>query len=469
MLNFNYPATFNFTQLNFNDGFRVISNGGSLSAINNGDINGDGYQDFVISNCIILGSKNLYPSKGIIMSGVANVNVPAVCFNGGAWADITGDFNGDGIDDAIFQTNYSPIILYGSTEGLPASFNSTWINGKNGIIINTPLLTSVGQLNGIGDINGDKLADIFMSLQSDSNGNAYYVILGSKNFPAGFSISDLDGSNGFQVITKQISLSALPVRDINHDGFGDVLFYYNEGHQGGGGIYYNVILLGSKLFSSPLNIDNLPAGEAVVINLNDPNAFHDDDIYYGDDDHTFPVSSISISAYGDVDGDKITDMIFGCAWCPSAQHNTPAPTGRVYVIKGNQNGFPEEITLKGLNSTYGYVFEGTLVNGGFGSAVANSGDFNGDGFDDIAVADLTSVSVIFGCADFVHKSQVVLNGSNGVLLTGEPANINNPQMIDVIGFTDVNGDGYDDILISGTEFSGNVVLFALLGGGYISD
>jgi len=89
-----------------------------------------------------------------------------------------------------------------------SSFNLANLNGSNGFIIN-----GLGQGNflgrsvsGVGDINGDGIADLIIGADGrDLNINiqesgASYVIFGSSfPFDTSFDLSELDGSNGFVI------------------------------------------------------------------------------------------------------------------------------------------------------------------------------------------------------------------------------------------------------------------------------
>ena len=116
------------------------------------------------------------------------------------------------------------------------------------------------------------------------------------------------------------------------------------------------------------------------------------------------------------------------------------------------------IELSSLNGIYGFRIKGETTNDYHGSTVASAGDINGDGFDDIIVGSAfaspdpsrlyTGASyVIFGTASgFAADFDLgTLNGSNGFQINGE-------LFADFAGFLvgsagDVNGDGFDDIIV----------------------
>ncbi|TKJ30658.1 hypothetical protein CEE39_08040, partial [bacterium (candidate division B38) B3_B38] len=149
-------------------------------------------------------------------------------------------------------------------------------------------------------------------------------------------------------------------------------------------------------------------------------------------------------SYGDINGDGYMDIIIGA---PQADPGDPPrdEAGETYVVFGSSNP-PTAIDLD-------CVFPDITINGRdqwdrSGSAVA-SGDINGDGYDDILITAPGAgsggvVCVIFGSSSppsVIDLSQEsvnisILGGIGAVVASG-----------DAIASGDVNGDGYDDIII----------------------
>jgi len=93
----------------------------------------------------------------------------------------------------------------------------------------------------------------------------------------------------------------------------------------------------------------------------------------------------SVADAGDVNGDGFGDLIIGA---PSAKANgnpNGAEVGAAYVVFGDDGGFGTTLDLDTLNGTKGFRIEGNAANGRLGSSVAGAGDVNGDGFDDVIV------------------------------------------------------------------------------------
>ncbi len=118
--------------------------------------------------------------------------------------------------------------------------------------------------------------------------------------------------------------------------------------------------------------------------------------------------------------------------------------------------FPATIALSTLSTLNGFKILGEGNPGTLGLSVSSAGDINGDGFADIILGggidgpngQGSGISyVIFGQGlRFPASFQVSsLNGVNGFQINGEEANDNSGHSVASAG--DVNGDGYDDLII----------------------
>jgi hypothetical protein len=113
----------------------------------------------------------------------------------------------------------------------------------------------------------------------------------------------------------------------------------------------------SMLFPSHLNVSDLDG----------TNGFRIDGVSSGDS------SGFSVSFLGDVNGDRIDDLVIG------------APQGNTsYVVFGNRQGFASNFNLSVLDGSNGFRIEGEASRD-FAGVVSNAGDINNDGLDDILV------------------------------------------------------------------------------------
>jgi hypothetical protein len=169
----------------------------------------------------------------------------------------------------------------------------------------------------------------------------------------------------------------------------------------------------------------------------------------------------SVASAGDVNGDGYADLIVGAA---GSDANGRA-SGASYVVFGKASGFAASLDLSILNGSNGFKLIGATTGSAAGRAVSSAGDFNGDGFADLIVGAHGAYStapyagasyVVFGKASgFAANIDLsTLDGRNGFALWG--ASMNDHSGASVASAGDVNGDGYDDLIIgaSGADPNG---------------
>ncbi|MDB5391753.1 MAG: hypothetical protein JWM11_7399, partial [Planctomycetaceae bacterium] len=168
----------------------------------------------------------------------------------------------------------------------------------------------------------------------------------------------------------------------------------------------------------------------------------------------FDISGQSISSAGDVNGDGFNDILIGAPGGDGINNTLPG-AGDSYVVFGG-NSLPATINLANLG-TAGITIYGILENDASGYSVSSAGDFNGDGFDDLLIGAFdrpgTGIGqyhvgesyVIFGGASLPTTISLANPGSVGVKIQGIDAYDNSGRSVSSAG--DVNGDGFDDIII----------------------
>ena len=166
--------------------------------------------------------------------------------------------------------------------------------------------------------------------------------------------------------------------------------------------------------------------------------------------------SHSVSSAGDVNGDGFDDVLVG-AFFGDALGNAKNAAGESYIIFGKGAGF-SDIDLATLTATQGFRILGADSYDHSGGAVSQAGDVNGDGFDDFIVASFTANS--FGNSrDYAGESYVIF-GKGGsfadldlaALTPAQGFRIFSTKTNDFLGSSvssagDVNGDGFDDLIV----------------------
>jgi hypothetical protein len=124
------------------------------------------------------------------------------------------------------------------------------------------------------------------------------------------------------------------------------------------------------------------------------------------------------------------------------------------------------LSLSSINGSTGFRMDGVDANDNSGESVSNAGDVNGDGFDDVIIGarnaapdgklyDSSPDGEFYGTESYVVFGKASgwsaildlssLDGNNGFRLDGVDANDHSGMSVSSAG--DVNGDGYDDVII----------------------
>nr|MCH9716233.1 hypothetical protein [Gammaproteobacteria bacterium] len=172
-------------------------------------------------------------------------------------------------------------------------------------------------------------------------------------------------------------------------------------------------------------------------------------------------SGMSVASAGDVNADGIDDVIIGAY---RADPGGRVDAGQSSLVFGHNGTWPASLELSSLNGTTGVTINGIAASDRSGRWVAAAGDVNGDGFVDVVIGAYYARMfagqsyVVFGHNGTwpAHIELSSLNGTTGVIINGIAAGDLSGHTVASTG--DVNGDGFDDIVIG--------AVFASPGGRY---
>ena len=377
-----------------------------------------------------------------------------------------GDVNGDGFDDIIIgardadpngSNSGASYVVFGKASGFTANIDLADLDGTTGF-----KLSGVGQdqRSGIsvasaGDVNGDGYDDMIVGAYRASGtgtdtGAAYVVFGKASGFAANIDLSSLNGTTGFRLsgvnTLDYAGFSVASAGDVNGDGYDDLIVGASRADENGQNSGASYVVFG-KASGFAANID--------LSTLNGSNGLKLGGAAAQDQ------SGLSVASAGDINGDGYDDLVVGA----QAADANGSFSGASYVVFGKASGFAATLNLSTLDGTTGFRVSGAAAFDFSGNSVASAGDINGDGYDDLIVgassADPSGVTnagatyIIFGkasgfAADINPSS---LNGTDGFELMGVAA-------LDRSGFSvasagDVNGDGYDDLVVGAPQADPN--------------
>lgn len=400
----------------------------------NGDLNGDGFDDVVLGapsyslDSMAQGAIFIFYGSSAGLPELPNKVIYGEQEEGqlGKCVSIEGDVNGDGYDDLLVGahqiSNFKKFegkayLYYGGPDGIGDEYAWSFEGNRKGAKLGEALTMA-------GDLNGDGFEDVVIGahgwdnleeMGDDGNKAGKFLVFhgnaeGLSEVPAMECVADVTDAN--------LGISIDKAGDVNGDGYDDI-------HVGG-----YIFLIGDGMICTfhggPGGADNTPDFMAIG----------------GAEDTSF--YAVNLSNAGDVNGDGYDDVVIGA---PRFDSHGIYQSGKLHLHYGGPAG---------IDTNIAWVASGTQYDERFAFNVNDAGDLNNDGYDDVLVTSKYFIDPVL--ADSVGKALLYLGGPNGPAqypqweFLGETTNGGGTNTC-LAG--DVNGDGQEDILVSGDSYTGD--------------
>lgn len=369
-----------------------------------GDVNGDGYSDFAVTApnfATAAGKVYVYHGSAFgppaAPSSTATGSGPLYRFGTGLAP--AGDYNGDGYGDILVGAPQTP--SYGQAYAYL---------GSPGGVVWSPAATFVGTSGGLGsammatDFNGDGTPDLLIGNSAAAQVSVYPSGCGGCS-------STLYGEPAGYIFGSALA----PAGDVDGDGFADILI--SDGAYGAADSFVGKVYL----------YRGGASGLSPTAAWTQTGEFGGDRLGYG------------LAGAGDVDGDGYADVLIG-----SFNHGG---SGKAYLYNGSATGLSLMADWTHLGN----------AGDSYGQSTSTAGDTNGDGYSDILIGAPGSASV-------PGRAELYFGAGEG--LVAEPGWV---PIGGLSGFSDatdragdVNGDGYEDVIIgavAANSFAGKALLY----------
>lgn len=402
-----------------------------------GDVNADGYADVLIAATnygtapISEGKVHLYlggPS-GLATSPAWTREANQESSRYGSALSTAGDVNGDGYDDVIIGTPFWDQV--NSNEGMAQLF----LGNATGLAT-VPLWTIYGGLTQYafavsvacaGDVNGDGYSDI--AINGGNFPSHVWIYHGGPSGPDNVPDRQYDAD------TNTLGIGLFTAGDVNGDGYADLIIgdeSADSGNPGNGDEGAAYLYLGS-----PSGLGTSPVSTV-----------------WGEELDSGTYARCCTTA-GDVNGDGFADVLVG-DW--AFDDDNAGSEGKCYLYLGGPS--KEE-------GTRDWADESNQADADYGISCA-SGDWNNDGFSDLAVGSWyqDSGQTNEGVCFVYLGSRTGISVNSSWSADGDQDGANFGYAVETAG--DVNGDGYEDLIVGAPVYdngeSNEGRVFVYLGG-----
>jgi len=334
---------------------------------------------------------------------------PSDAASGFGYAVGTVDVNGDGYVDTIVGAGHAhadqgAVYVYlGVDGGIDARSEQIIVPSDA-----SPSMAFGLAMAGVGDVDGDGYEDILVGADGDSTwaGAAYLYYGSATGVETG---SEVKFTAPVRRSYAHFGDSMSGVDDVNGDGHDDLVIGASHANSSLGTAY---IYYGSASGVDPDAAVEITRSEMLSFNR------------YGN----------SVTGAGDVNGDGFADVLI-------TSHGRDGYTGAAWVFVGSSTGLD-------LGSEQKITASDAAVADYFGRSSSGAGDVDGDGFDDIVIGGLFSRGSSEPGSAYVYRGSASgIDLSTELKISGSNTSAEGYFGMSVGGAMDMNGDGYDDIIV----------------------
>lgn len=346
-----------------------------------GDVNGDGLGDIAVGVSDGTGPGDVYVVFGTETPSAVDLDALGAggfVVSGGASFGMSvgaaGDVNDDGLQDIIIGEPQADgdgiaVVVFGKSDNNPV--DSTAL-GSGGYRLEASSADGEfgSSVAGVGDVDGDGYDDVAVGARLSGGDGRVFVFYGKTDTD---TLTEdtlaMDATAGISITASEdagwVGHSVAGAGDVNGDGRPDILFgapaHDIDGELSAGRAF---LVYGSTELAS-MTTDDLVAGTGGIS-------------FAGESQFDF--AGWSVGAAGDLDRDGFADVVIGVQGI-----DDPVPNGgRAYVLYGAADLVGGSLADFPVGDG-GFVLAGDAFGDSAGHAVHGSGDFNGDGFDDLAL------------------------------------------------------------------------------------
>jgi len=361
-----------------------------------GDVNGDGFKDIVTGNLQGNGYVKIY------LGGVNFDTIPDLTITGdggafGCAVASAGDLNRDGYDDIIVGARATYKLRQGHGAGKACIFfgGDPMDNTVDLVLEDSRLFFRYGSsVCSAGDLNNDGYDDVLVAAPEGMDARGRAYVY--------FGAEDMDTLCDLRILghsdsSEHLGRSIAGIGDINSDGYDDILI--GSPYAGG-----NLQLGKASVYFGGGSMDSIP------------------DLSFWGDSKRFQNFGAKVASAGDLDGDGIPDILIGNS------KRTKIFFGGSLSEENSQIILPE------------------------GKSISSAGDLNKDGYGDIIISggkDPEKCYIFYGGTEMDGEADIILKAGDTTFTDFG---------LKVVGLGDINGDGYDEIMISS---KGNSIYYGI--------